>query len=137
MAENSAVRVGIVGIGIAARQVLGSIEQTEGAELAAVCDLRADEVERFKKRYGVEGFTDIEEMCKHGPVDAVWVATPNNFHAAHTILAAAVPPLAVITLIRAFRARFDRHRAIARWTLPVWLYVSVTGVVVYWMLYRL
>lgn len=88
MAENPVVRVGIVGIGIAARQVLGSIEQTEGAELTAVCDLRADEVERFKKRYGVEGFTKIEEMCKNAPVDAVWVATPNNFHAQHTILAA-------------------------------------------------
>ena len=55
----------------------------------------------------------------------------------HTVLAAAVPPLAVITLSRALRSRFDRHRAIARWTLPIWLYVSVTGVVVYWMLYRM
>jgi uncharacterized membrane protein YozB (DUF420 family) len=55
----------------------------------------------------------------------------------HTILAAAVPVLAVITLSRALRSRFDRHRKIARWTLPIWLYVSVTGVVVYWMLYRL
>lgn len=55
----------------------------------------------------------------------------------HTILAAAVPPLALVTLVRALRARFDRHRAIARWTLPIWLYVSATGVVVYWMLYRL
>ncbi len=88
MAENTVVRVGIVGIGIAARQVLGSIEQTEGAELTAVCDIRADEVDRFKKRFGVEGFTQIEDMCKHGPVDAVWVATPNNFHAEHTIISA-------------------------------------------------
>ena len=55
----------------------------------------------------------------------------------HTVLAAAVPFLAVITLVRALRERFDRHRAIARWTLPIWLYVSVTGVVVYWMLYRM
>jgi uncharacterized membrane protein YozB (DUF420 family) len=55
----------------------------------------------------------------------------------HTALAAAVPPLAIITLSRALRGRFDRHRRIARWTLPVWLYVSVTGVVVYWMLYRM
>ena len=55
----------------------------------------------------------------------------------HTVLAAAVPVLAVITLVRALRERFDRHRAIARWTLPIWLYVSVTGVVVYWMLYRM
>jgi uncharacterized membrane protein YozB (DUF420 family) len=55
----------------------------------------------------------------------------------HTVLAAAVPPLAIITLSRGLRGRFDRHRVIARWTLPVWLYVSITGVVVYWMLYRL
>jgi uncharacterized membrane protein YozB (DUF420 family) len=55
----------------------------------------------------------------------------------HTALAAAVPPLAIITLNRGLRERFDRHRRIARWTLPVWLYVSVTGVVVYWMLYRM
>ncbi|HXN45665.1 MAG TPA: DUF420 domain-containing protein [Bryobacteraceae bacterium] len=55
----------------------------------------------------------------------------------HTMLAAAVPPLAIVTLSRGLRSRFDRHRAIARWTLPIWLYVSVTGVVVYWMLYRM
>lgn len=55
----------------------------------------------------------------------------------HTVLAAAVPPLAVITLRRAWQERFDRHRRIARWTLPIWLYVSLTGVLVYWMLYRM
>lgn len=54
----------------------------------------------------------------------------------HTVLAAAVPFLAGITVYRAFRGRFDKHRAIARWTLPIWLYVSVTGVVIYWMLYQ-
>lgn len=55
----------------------------------------------------------------------------------HTILATLVPFLAAITLFRALKERFARHRAIARWTLPIWLYVSVTGVVVYWMLYRM
>jgi putative membrane protein len=55
----------------------------------------------------------------------------------HTLLAAAVPVLAAITVVRAFRERFQRHRQIARWTLPIWLYVSVTGVVVYWMLYQM
>ena len=55
----------------------------------------------------------------------------------HTILAAAVPVLAIITLRRGLAAKFDRHRRIARWALPVWLYVSVTGVVVYLMLYHL
>ena len=55
----------------------------------------------------------------------------------HTILAAAIVPLVIITLSRALRERFNRHRAIARWTYPLWLYVSVTGVVVYFMLYHL
>ncbi|REJ74616.1 MAG: DUF420 domain-containing protein [Acidobacteria bacterium] len=55
----------------------------------------------------------------------------------HTVLAAAVPILAIVTLTRALRGRFEAHRRIARWTLPIWLYVSVTGVVVYWMLYRM
>lgn len=53
----------------------------------------------------------------------------------HTILAAAVPPLAIITLVLALRGSFVRHRRIARWTYPIWLYVSITGVVVYWLLY--
>ena len=55
----------------------------------------------------------------------------------HVVLAAMILPLALVTLTHALRERFDRHRRIARWTLPVWLYVSVTGVVVYVMLYRL
>ena len=55
----------------------------------------------------------------------------------HTVLAATVPFLAVITLRRGLAARYDKHRKIARWTLPIWLYVSVTGVVVYAMLYHL
>ena len=55
----------------------------------------------------------------------------------HTVLAAAVPFLALATVLRAFQEKFDRHRRIARWTLPIWLYVSVTGVVIYWMLYRM
>ncbi len=54
----------------------------------------------------------------------------------HTILAAAIVPLVIITLSHALRERFDRHRAIARWTYPLWLYVSVTGVVIYFMLYH-
>jgi len=55
----------------------------------------------------------------------------------HTLLAVVVVPLVIITLVRALRARFDRHRAIARWTYPIWLYVSVTGVVIYVMLYHI
>lgn len=55
----------------------------------------------------------------------------------HVILAAAIVPLGIITLSFAIRERFDKHRAIARWTYPLWLYVSVTGVIVYVMLYHL
>ena len=55
----------------------------------------------------------------------------------HVVLAAVILPMSLVTLTRALRGRFDRHVRIARWTLPIWLYVSVTGVVVYWMLYRL
>ena len=55
----------------------------------------------------------------------------------HTILAATVVPLAIVTLLRSLRGDFTRHRAIARWTLPIWLYVSVTGVIVYFLLYHL
>ena len=70
---------------------------------------------------------------KTGPIRTVYL----TILLTHTVLAAAVAPLALVTLTRALKGRFESHRAIARWTLPVWLYVSVTGVVVYLMLYRL
>ena len=55
----------------------------------------------------------------------------------HTVLAAAIVPMVLVTLSRGLSARYDAHRRIARWTLPLWIYVSITGVVVYVMLYRL
>ena len=55
----------------------------------------------------------------------------------HTVLAAVIVPLIIITLRRAWLEKFDKHRVIARWTLPLWLYVSVTGVIVYLMVYQL
>ena len=55
----------------------------------------------------------------------------------HVVLAAVVAPMVVLTLLRALKGRFDLHPKIARWTLPLWLYVSVTGIVVYLMLYHL
>ncbi len=55
----------------------------------------------------------------------------------HTVLAVVIVPLIIVTLTRALRGDFGRHRRIARWTFPLWLYVSVTGVVVYLMLYQL
>ncbi len=55
----------------------------------------------------------------------------------HTVLATAIVPLVLVTVVRALGERFDKHRAIARWTLPLWVYVSVTGIAVYWMLYQM
>jgi uncharacterized membrane protein YozB (DUF420 family) len=68
-----------------------------------------------------------------GAVRAVYLAILLS----HTVLAAAIVPLVLVTLARALRGRFDAHRKVARWTLPLWGYVSVTGVVIYLMLYRL
>jgi uncharacterized membrane protein YozB (DUF420 family) len=81
----------------------------------------------FHAHAGVVHFT------KTGPVRTFYFVLLTT----HTVLAALVPFLALRALYLAWKERFDAHRAIARWTLPVWLYVSVTGVVVYWMLYRL
>jgi putative membrane protein len=71
-------------------------------------------------------------FTREGPVRTVYF----TILITHVILAAAVPPLALITLARGLNARYAKHRAIARWTLPIWLYVSVTGVLVYVLLYQ-
>ena len=55
----------------------------------------------------------------------------------HTILAATIVPLIVVTLRRAWLGRFDKHRLLARWTVPLWFYVSVTGVIIYFMVYQI
>ena len=68
-----------------------------------------------------------------GPLRIVYFAVLIS----HVILAALIPPLALLTLSRGLRRDDARHVAIARWTLPIWLYVSVTGVIVYWMLYQM
>jgi uncharacterized membrane protein YozB (DUF420 family) len=72
-------------------------------------------------------------FTRQGPVRAVYF----TILLTHTVLAAAIVPMVLITLRRGLRRDDVRHRAIARWTMPIWLYVSVTGVVVYLMLYRL
>ena len=68
----------------------------------------------------------------HGPIRLLYF----GILISHTILAVMIVPLVLTTLFWAFRSRFEKHKIIARITLPMWIYVSVTGVVVYWMLYR-
>ena len=72
-------------------------------------------------------------FTRQGPIRGVYFATLIS----HIVLAAVILPLALVTLRRALAGRFTHHAAIARWTLPIWLYVSVTGIAVYWMLYRM
>lgn len=72
-------------------------------------------------------------FTREGPIRVVYFTVLIT----HIVLAALILPLTLVTLLRALRARFAAHAAIARWTLPIWLYVSVTGVAVYWMLYRM
>jgi putative membrane protein len=69
----------------------------------------------------------------HGPIRPTYFAILIT----HTILAVVIVPLVLITLYFALRSRFRSHKAIARWTLPLWLYVSITGVIVYWLLFVL
>ncbi|MBZ5681732.1 MAG: DUF420 domain-containing protein [Acidobacteriia bacterium] len=71
-------------------------------------------------------------FLRHG----VWRAVYLAILIPHFVLAMVIVPMVAITLSRGLRARYDRHRAIARWTFPLWLYVSVTGVIVYFMLYQ-
>lgn len=77
-------------------------------------------------------YTGSRRFAHAGPIRTVYLSILTS----HTILAALIVPLVAVTLTRALRGRFSDHKRIARWTLPVWAYVSVTGVVVYWMLYR-
>jgi len=86
----------------------------------------------------------VSYLAYHAQVGTVRFERPGTIRTvylliltSHTLLAAAVPPLGILTLSRGLAGHFDRHRKLARWALPVWLYVSVTGVIVYWMLYRM
>ena len=78
-------------------------------------------------------YAGMKRFMGQGPVRTVYLGILFS----HTVLAVVIVPLVLVTLSRALRGRFDRHARIARRTLPIWLYVSVTGVVVYWMLYRM
>jgi putative membrane protein len=81
----------------------------------------------YHAHHGVTHFTG------QGVIRGVYFALLGS----HTVLAAVIVPLVLMTLYRALREKFDLHKRLARWTLPLWIYVSVTGVLVYWLLYHL
>jgi len=107
----------------------GRIAQHRAVMIAAVCTsiLFLISYLIYHAQVGSVRFT------KQGPIRAVYF----TILLTHTVLAVAIVPLVLVTLTRGLRARYERHRRIARWTMPIWLYVSVTGVIVYLMLYQM
>ncbi len=81
-------RVGMVGLGAAARIVIPGLMACKDAKLVAVCDLREEERNFYKTRFGLETYSDYEEMCRKADINVVYVATPNELHARHAIIAA-------------------------------------------------
>jgi phthalate 4,5-cis-dihydrodiol dehydrogenase len=82
------LKIGIVGIGVGASEILPAMEAMPQLELAAGADVNQRVRETFKERYGARVYDSIEKLCQDPDVEAVWVSTPNKFHAAHTITAA-------------------------------------------------
>ena len=107
----------------------GRIAQHRAVMIAAVCTsiLFLISYLIYHAQVGSVRFT------KQGPIRAVYF----TILLTHTVLAVAIVPMVLVTLTRGLRARYERHRRIARWTMPIWLYVSVTGVIVYLMLYQM
>jgi uncharacterized membrane protein YozB (DUF420 family) len=106
----------------------GRIAQHRAVMIAAVCVSAIFLVSylSYHAQVGSVRFT------KTGPIRIVYF----TILLTHTILAATIVPLVLVTMTRGLRAQYERHRRIARWTMPLWLYVSVTGVIVYLMLYQ-
>ena len=78
--------------------------------------------------FGVHGITRFKDPPWFRPIYLTLLLT-------HTVCAAIILPMVIVTLTRALKGRFELHKKIARWTWPIWMYVSVTGVLVYWLLY--
>src|SRR5918992_2786893 len=82
------LKLGIVGIGVGASEILPQMEQIPGLELAAAADVNPRVLETFRQRYRARTYDSIEKLCSDPDVEAVWVSTPNKFHAGHSIIAA-------------------------------------------------
>ena len=107
----------------------GRIRQHRAVMIAAVCTSALFLISYlvYHAQVGSVRFT------KTGPIRVVYFTVLLT----HTVLAAVIVPMVLVTLSRGLAGRYDPHRRIARWTMPIWLYVSVTGVIVYLMLYQM
>src|ERR1700716_3463260 len=82
------LRIGLVGVGVGASQLLPALTSSPHIKLTAAADVRPAALEQFGREFGAQTFGSVEEMCERGDVEAVWVATPNHLHAQHVIAAA-------------------------------------------------
>lgn len=96
--------------------------------IAAVCSSALFLTGYLIYHFGVHGITHFRNPAWFRPIYLSILFT-------HLVLAIVIVPLIIVTLVRALRERFDKHKKIARWTWPLWMYVSVTGVLIYWLLY--
>ena len=87
-ASERKVKLGIVGIGVGASEILPAMEQMPELELVAAADVNPRVLETFRQRYGAKTYDSVDKLCADPDVEAVWVSTPNRFHAPHTIIAA-------------------------------------------------
>jgi phthalate 4,5-cis-dihydrodiol dehydrogenase len=82
------LRLGIVGIGVGASEILPAMEQMAEFELVAAADINSRVLETFRQRYGAKTYDSVDKLCADPDVEAVWISTPNRFHAPHSIIAA-------------------------------------------------
>ncbi|MEA2641874.1 MAG: phthalate 4,5-cis-dihydrodiol dehydrogenase, partial [Chloroflexota bacterium] len=87
-ATRAVLRVGIAGIGVGGSGLMRAFEGRDHLQLAAVADTRESALDRFRREFEAEAYNSVEAMCESPNVDAVWVSTPNHFHAEHAIAAA-------------------------------------------------
>jgi uncharacterized membrane protein YozB (DUF420 family) len=116
--------------------------------LAGFYFIRKKEIAKHKlcmlTAFGISAAFLVSYLVHHARVGSVPFAGPASLRPVylavlvpHILLAATVPVLAIVTIRRALKGNFERHKKIARVTLPIWIYVGVSGVVVYWMLYQM
>ncbi len=108
----------------------GKMTAHRNCMIAAVCSSALFLTGYLTYHFTVHGITRFLNPAWFRPIYLTLLLT-------HTILAVVILPLIIITLSRALRQRFDKHKRIARWTWPLWMYVSVTGVIIYLLLYQI
>src|SRR5437762_3263242 len=81
------LRVGIAGLGVGSAMIIPTIERMPETELVAAADIRRDAIDAFAQRYEAKGYDNVKDLVNDPDVDVVWVATPNNMHCEHVIMA--------------------------------------------------